>query len=327
MAVNAKDWTVLAYGNCNLDPAKLNDSIEQGTGYLGKGIDELLKQHIVGPIHTNRVVMGLSTARTFNRSLSLPLAAEKNLLEAVQIEAEQYIPLPIQQLELDFEITARGKETLEVNICAVPKLIVNNCVAACEAAGLEVVMIEPAINGVARLLTHTEQGELPTVIVDIGAAATDIAVYNRTIRVTGSVAVGGNSFTLDIANALKVPLENAHQLKVLNGLSAGPKQAKITAALDPSLKLISAEIKKIIRYYTERISTAEKLEQVIIVGGGSNVPGIGEFFTNELVMPARVASPWQVLDFGSLQQPSKQFKPRYITVAGLASVADQEIWQ
>jgi hypothetical protein len=45
------------------------------------------------------------------------------------------------------------------------------------------------------------------------------------------------------------------------------------------------------------------------------------------MMPARVASPWQVLNFGSLQQPSRQFKPRYITAAGLASVHPKEIWR
>ncbi|MBC7764383.1 pilus assembly protein PilM, partial [Microbacteriaceae bacterium] len=50
-------------------------------------------------------------------------------------------------------------------------------------------------------------------------------------------------------------------------------------------------------------------------------------FTNELVMAARVASPWQKLDFGSLQEPNKQFRPRYITVAGLASVRSEEIWK
>lgn len=37
-----------------------------------------------------------------------------------------------------------------------------------------------------------------------------------------------------------------------------------------------------------------KVEQLIIVGGGINISsGIGEFFTNNLVIPARVASPWQ----------------------------------
>ena len=72
-----------------------------------------------------------------------------------------------------------------------------------------------------------------------------------------------------------------------------------------------------------------KLEgrKVLIVGGGANVPGIGDYFTNELVMPARVAVPWQKLDFGQLTEPNKQFRPRYIAVAGLANVSPTEVWK
>ena len=131
----------------------------------------------------------------------------------------------------------------------------------------------------------------------------------------------------EIAKKLDVPLENAHQLKVLNGLNAGPRQTKIVGALEPSLKRIATEIRKVIRYYSERLNENYKLEQVLIVGGGSNVPGIGDFFTNELFMPARVASPWQKLDFGKLAQPNKQFRPRYISVAGLASINRRDIWK
>lgn len=188
-------------------------------------------------------------------------------------------------------------------------------------------MIEPGISAVARVLEATEEGHLPTVIVDIGPATTDIAVLDGSIRVTGGLGVGGNTFTLDIAKKLGVPLENAHQLKVLNGLNAGPRQEKITTALRPSLQRIVVETRKVIRYYNERLSDDRKLEQVIIVGGGSNVPGIGDYFTNELVMPARVASPWQQLDFAKLPQPAKQFRPRYITVAGLASIDPGSIWK
>lgn len=81
------------------------------------------------------------------------------------------------------------------------------------------------------------------------------------------------------------------------------------------------------RYYNERISSDKKLEQLLIVGGGSNMPGIGEYFTNDLLMPSRVASPWQKLDFGALAQPAKQFRSRYITVAGLASLTSEEVWK
>lgn len=326
MSVDSKGFTVRAYGNCNLDPTKLNLAIEKGGMYLTNGIQELMAKHIVGPIHTNRVAISMPTARTFSRSLILPLEAQNDLLSAIELEAEQYIPVPMSELYVDYEIIDKTKDSIEVLISAIPKLIVDNCLKSCEEAGLEVVLVEPGMNAVARLLAHTESGDLPTAIVDVNAASTDIAILDKAIRVTGGIAVGGNSFTISIADKMKVTLENAHQLKVLNGLSAGPKQAKITAALEPGLKKVATELRKIMRYYTERISNDTKIEQIIVVGSGSNVPGIGEFFTNEMLMPARVASPWQALDFGSLQQPSRQFKPRYITVAGLASVDPKGIW-
>ena len=104
-----------------------------------------------------------------------------------------------------------------------------------------------------------------------------------------------------------------------------PRQKKLKEALEPSLQRILTEVKKVMRYYSERLESTRKLEQLIIVGGGSNVPGIGDYFTNELVMPARVASPWQKLDFGKLPQPAKQVRSRYIAVAGLASVKPEGI--
>ena len=81
------------------------------------------------------------------------------------------------------------------------------------------------------------------------------------------------------------------------------------------------------RYYSERISEQRKLEQLLVVGSGSNMPGIGEYFTNELVIAARVASPWQKLNFGKLPEPARQLRPRYITVAGLAIISPRSIWK
>lgn len=328
MAVDSKKWLVLGYGSADLDPAKVQKSLEGGDNYLAENISSLLSDKLVGALPSDHTVLSVPTSRTFSRTFTVPVKAENTLADAVEIEVDQYIPIPMSSLYVDYEIIERTKEQLTVIMAAVPKLLVDNCMSAAVSAGLRPIMVEPGINSVARVLESAEEGHLTTLIVDIGPASTDIAVLaGGAIRVSGGLAIGGNTFTLDIAKKLGVALENAHQLKVLNGLSAGPRQAKLTAALQPSLQRILAEIRKVIRYYNERLSDDRKLEQVLVVGGGSNVPGIGDYFTNELVMPARVASPWQKLDFGKLPQPAKQFRPRYITAAGLASVNQEEIWK
>ena len=326
MSIDRKKWVVTGYGSIDLDPIKVQESIDAGDSYLAANMSELIGKNLVGKLASEHVVLGIPAGRTFTRTFTVPAKSEKHLSDAIELEVEQYIPIPMSALYVDYEVIEKNKDQITVLLCAVPRTVVDTCIKIAESAGLQVSMVEPSVSAVARLLEKTEEGHLPTVIVDIGPASTDIAILDRSIRIAGSLSVGGNTFTLDIAKKLKIPLENAHQLKILNGLSAGSRQQKISAALSPSLERIVAETRKVMRYYDERIADHRKLEQILIVGGGANVPGIGEYFTNELVMPARVASPWQQLDFGKLPQPAKQFRPRYITVAGLAAVEPEKIW-
>lgn len=327
MSVNAKKWLVTGYGSMDLDPIKVQESLDGNDDYLSQSLHTLLSKNVVGSLASNHVVLSVPTGRTFTRTFSVPVDLKNKLHDAVELEIDQYIPIPAEALYIDYEVIEHTKESLVVSLSAAPRTLIDRCIEIAEASGLRVTMVEPSVNAVARVLEATEEGHLPTVIVDIGPASTDIAVFDGSIRVTGSTAIGGNTFTLDIAKKLKVPLENAHQLKVLSGLNSGPKQQKLKSALEPSLTRVLTETRKVIRYYNERLDNKQKLEQVLVVGGGSNLPGIGEFFTESLVMPARVASPWQRLNFGKLPEPAKQFRSRYITVAGLASVNPEKVWK
>lgn len=320
-------WKVTGYGVLDINPKKLKDCFNEDNGYLIESIRELFSKKLIGNLISDHVIIGIPTSRTFSRTFRIPENAKKNLKSAVSIEVDQYIPVPSSLLYVDYEIIEKDKETLTVVMSATTKKLVDIITVACDEIGLTAVMIEPSVNSIARVLGKTEDGYLPSVIIDIGAENTDIAILDGVIRVTGGVMVGGNTFTLDISKKLGISLEHAHQLKVLNGLSYGPKQAKITSALKPSLHSIISETRKVIRYYNERINNDRRLEQVLIVGNGANVPGIGDYFTNELVMPVRAANPWQELDFGSLPKPTKQLRSRYVGVAGLSTINKGAMWQ
>ena len=325
MAIDVKRWLVLGYGSIDLDPMKIKESLEGNSTYLAENIQLMLKEKIIGALPSNSVAISIPTIRSYSRTFNLPLKVENELKNAIELEVDQFVPIPASTLYIDYQIIERSKKEITVLMSAVARTIIDKCVAAAEGAGLTVNLVEPGMSAVARLLANTEDGNLPSVIVDMGPANTDIAILDGgKIRVTGGVTVGGNTLTLDIAKKLAITLENANQLKVLNGLSAGPRQEKISRAVEPSLKQVIIETRKVIRYYNERINDDRKLEQLLVVGSGSNMPGVGEYFTNELIMPARVASPWQKLDFGKLQEPARQFRSRYITVAGLSSLTPKE---
>lgn len=315
---------VHGYGSIELDPAKISDNLESSRDYLIQKIGELFRDNIVGRLESNRVVLGVPAVRTFARTFSMPADQESNIKQAVNLEVEQYVPLPLENLYVDHLIINRGKSELTVLMCAVPKKFIDDLLDVLNELELEVAVIEPGIYALSRLLDYTKEGGMPTVIVDIGPGGTDIAIFDKAVRVTGGLAIGGNTLTLDIAKKMDLAIENAHQLKVLSGLNPGPRQAKVTAALKPSLTKVVNETKKIIRFYTDRFPNEAKLEQLLIVGSGSNVPGLGEFFTNELLMPARVASPWQSLDFAGIDQPPKHLRARLATAAGLALVEPGE---
>jgi len=328
MAIDTKRWLVLGYGSIDLEPNKVKESLEGNSSYLADNVQLLIKEKLVGSLPSNHVAISVPTDRSYSRTFNLPIGLAKNLKDAVELEVDQYIPVPASMLYIDYQTIERYKNDITIFMSAVPRIIVDKCVAAAESAGLIVSLVEPGMNAVARLLNYTEDGQLPSVIVDVGPASTDIAIIDSgTVRITGGIGVGGNTLTINIAKKLSITLENAHQLKVLNGLSAGPRQEKIRKAIEPSLEQIASEIRKVMRYYNERISDKRKLEQLLVVGSGSNMPGIGEYFTNELIMPSRVASPWQKLDFGKLPEPARQFRPRYITVAGLSSIEPGGIWE
>lgn len=326
MSIDPKHWRVLGYGSVDLNPTEVAKSIESDGVYLGQSIKKLLEEKRVGTLNSKHAAVSIPTAKTYARTFTVPAKNEKKIKEAISLEVEQYIPVPIGLLYVDHQIIERSKDVITVQLCTVPKSVVDSCINAVTSAGLKVVMVEPGINSIARLLMEIEDGSLTTVIVDVSSAATDIAILDGSVRVSGSVNIGGNTFTLAIAKQLHLPLENAHQLKVQYGLNVSPRQAKIVVALEPGLKQIVSEIRKVIRYYSERLQAEKKIEQVIVVGGGSNMPGLGEYLTNALLLPARVASPWQILNFGRLEAPPKQFKSRYITVAGLSIVRPAEIF-
>ncbi len=327
MSVDRSKMQVYGYGSIDLDPSKVLDDIRQSKDYLKEKLDLLLKNNIVGKLESSRAVIGVPASRTFSRTFTLPVEKEAGIQEAVNLETEQYIPMPLENLYVDYQVIGRDKAQLTVLTCAVPRQFIDSLTDIVEATGIEVALIEPSVTAVSRLLESTnEGGGLPTVIVDIGPVGTDIAIFDGAVRVTGGLTIGSNNLTLDIAKHMNVPLETAHQLKVLNGLNAGPRQAKLMSSLKPSLIKVVNETKKVMRFYTDRFPDDKKLEQVLLVGSGSGIPGLGEFFTNELIMPARVASPWQELKFGSLPAPSKQLRPRFTVTAGLALVDPKDIW-
>ena len=170
MSVDTRKWEVLGYGSVDTDPSSMDTSLDTDGKYIEEQLKKLMGEKLLGVFGSNHVVMSIPTSRTYSRSVTIPSNITSPFDEAVRLEAEQYIPIPIAQLYLDYEITNKNKDATTALMCAVPRKTVDNCVKAAASCNLKVIMIEPGMLSVARLLRYTEDGSLPTVVVDVGAA-------------------------------------------------------------------------------------------------------------------------------------------------------------
>src|SRR6476620_1764970 len=102
MSIDIKRQFVTGYGVIDLDPLQIKKSMDEDGAYLLENLKTLLERKLVGTLASDQVVLGIPTARTYSRTFTVPVSAERTLKEAVAIEVGQYIPLPISLLYVDY---------------------------------------------------------------------------------------------------------------------------------------------------------------------------------------------------------------------------------
>lgn len=325
---HGKQPAVKGYGAGNYNPGLIKDGVITDFKALAGSIQDMFKNNIIGEINTRRVALSIPASRTYTRSINLPDLKDSELVQAVRMEAEQYIPMPIDDLYIDYSVIERSEKGIELLAIATPKKIVDSYMLLVRMLGLEPIAFDTTILSAARL--HRQQvsihDDVPTVLIDFGGYSADITIHDKTVIVTGTIAGGGNSFTDLIAKSLGITQQEAHIVKTKYGLGKSKKQAEITQALQPDLDKLIKEIRRMIRYHEERSSSKKKIEQIIMMGGGANMPGLSSYLTDTLRMPARTSNPWQHLNMGRLQPPSVIEKSMYVTVAGLALISPKELF-
>jgi type IV pilus assembly protein PilM len=324
---HGKKQQIIGYGVASYDSKATKDGVIEDVESMAKAAKELFESGLIGQINTRRVAVTVPVARTYNRIMTLPTMNKSDLQAAVQMEASQYIPVPIDELYLDYSVMEKTKDNTEILVVAVPKKIIDSYLTLTDLLGLEVSVLETTISASSRLVANAERNDIPTILIDFGSMSVDITIFDKQLVVTGTVAGGGDTFTELISKKLDVSHQVAHTVKTKYGLGVSKKQKDIEDALDPILNSLVKEVRKMIRYYEDRGSSKGKISQVITMGGGANMPGLTEYITNALRLPTRMCDPWINLDFGKLQPPNELEKSMFVTAAGLALIKPKDIWK
>ncbi len=295
---------------------------------LAKAALELFDKHINGKITTRRVAATIPATHAYSRLVNLPLnLSNKELDDAVRFETEQYVPLPIDELYIDYSLGDVTGDTREILVVAVPKKIIDSYVRFFELIGLELCAVETTISAASRLIAATDRSaSTPSILIDLGSISVDLSIYDKILVVNGTIPGGGDDFTAQIKDRLGVSESEADVIKRTYGLTHSKKQADIRSALEDQLDKFAKEIRRVIRYYDEKTGGKSKIGQVITMGGGANMPGLTEYLTDTLRLPTKMCSFWGSFDMGKLELPEQDARSIYVSVAGSALIHPKEIW-
>ncbi len=274
-------------------------------------------------ITTKYVIASLPEEKSFLQVIQVPKMTEDELRLAVPLEAENYIPLPINEVYLDFQVIPQIKDYLnhmDVLIVAMPKKIVDSYVSCIKKAGFIPVILEAESQAIARALVEKETNSSLLILIDFGENNTDFIIFSgQSMRFTCSIPISSQLLTGAISEALKISFEEAEKLKIEQGLLG----EKISHIIMPILEDLSGQIKKYINFYREHSSyeyllADGKTDTIFLCGGGAELKGLTEFMSKELSASVKLGNP--LINFYS-KKPKNIIKKNLIsftTAIGLA---------
>jgi len=325
---NNKQPKVMGYGMTKFAPEAIVNGQIANYDVLSKALYDLFKSQINGQVYTRRVSCSLPTSHTFSRLMRIPEMPDKDISEAIRLEAEQYIPMPVDSLYIDHEVFARTADGIQLLMVATPKVIVDSYIKLLESLDLEPVALEPSVNATSRLFGLSNPAEtFPVMLIDLGAVAIDVAVFDPAMIVNSTLSGGSELMTKLVSQRLKIDRQAAFDMRSKYGIGVSDNQQQVEDAILPILDNLLKEVRKITRYYNERVGQSQrKISRIVTSGGGANMPGINEFLSKKLHLPAATLNPWPGFDFGSIKHPTELEQPAYLTVAGAALLKPGEIF-
>lgn len=253
---------------------------------------------------TKYVAVSLPEEKSFSQVIQMPKMSSKELESAVPFEAENYIPLAIDKVYLDFEqIDCHDGKNItnhvDLLINVMPKSIVDSYVTCFKKAGLIPCVMEVESQSIARALIKNGDGDSPLIIIDFGKTKTSFIIYScASIRFTCSIPISSEQLTSVISRKLSVSPQKAEMLKVKYGLDKkGEKKYNMKNMLKPILDDLAGQIKKYISFYQshtsdEHFSPDSKIEKIILCGSGANLKNLPDFLSIQLNIPVEISNPF-----------------------------------
>ncbi len=251
-----------------------------------------------------KAATAISGSEVITKLISVPAGLlERELESQIELEAAQYIPYPLEEVNLDFEVLSTAEknlETVEVLIAACRSENVDVRVAALELAGLTPAVIDVeayAIENVLPLLMKQapDHGKRQTIaVVDIGAMITSISIlHNSKIIYTRGQVFGGKQLTEEIQQRYSLSYEEAGLGKRQGGLPDN----YVSEVLEPFKKSITRQISRAFQLFFSS-TQYNSVDHVVLAGGCASIPGIDKLIENAVEATVSIADPFAGMILG-----------------------------
>lgn len=260
-----------------------------------------------------------------SKTLSMPADLSEQELEAqVELQADQYVPYPLDEVHRDFQVvgSSQGSNSVDVLLVASRSDNVESRVDACEAAG-----VTPKVMDVESYATETAFGlvadELPggardqaVAVVDIGATMTTLTVLdNREIIYTREQVFGGVQLTEEIQRRYGLSYEEAGRAKRQGGLPDSYEEE----VLEPFRQAMAQQVARSLQFFYGA-SQHNTVDAIVLAGGCANIPGICDIIQEEAGVATQIANPFARMAVSSRIKPEhlSADAPALLIACGLA---------
>lgn len=284
-------------------------------------------------IKEKNAALALPTSSVISKKVMMPAGLSDDELGAqVEAEANQYIPFPLDEINIDYQPIKPNKKDKnstsntdeeEVLIVAARKEKIEDRLAAAENAGLKVSVMdvdayatEAAFMLVAKQLPNSGRNQT-IMLVDIGSSKTNINVIRNYQSIyTREQNFGGNQLTQDIHRRFGLSMEESELAKRNGGLPDSYEEE----VLKPYMQLIANEVSRAQQFFTTANHDNQKIDHILLAGGVAAIPDIDKMITTETQINTMIANPFKDMAFGSKIKTEQLVKdaPALLVACGLA---------
>ena len=310
---------LVTYSSAPAPPHFLASDSEVDWAAYSKQLEKFYKE---ARFSIDKVVAALPESQVFTRVITVPKMSGKELETAMQWESEQYLPIPLEDVSLDYRVIGSSGmvDKIDILLVAAPLTLTKKYLKIIGDAGLEVIGLETEALAAARSLVGLKPSSPTTLIVSIGAGTTDISIVSSGfIRFTRSISTGGEALARAVSQELGFEIGRAREYMRSYGLEESQLEGKVMKAIKPIFDVVVSEVKRSIAYYTAHRKD-DLIKRVIVSGGVASLPGVLVYLAAALNLEVQLADPW-----GGLLIPEKfgreeleDVGPRFAVAVGLA---------